>query len=363
MRASAWQRLVGFVTRIRAGEDVRIGFACVWLSAFPACCLGQGDTALFKANGGRFQWELSPALLAPVNRPEDPCYSVKDPSIVYFENRWHLFCTIRSAKRSHQIEYLSFSDWRNANTAERHVLTITNGYFCAPQVFYFEPHRKWYLIYQALDPRRKVALQPAFSTSANLADPNSWAPPVFLYSTHPSNVEGWIDFWVICDETKAYLFFTSNNGKMWRAQASLAGFPFGWSPPEVVLQADIFEASHTYRLKGRSSYLTIVESVGPGGRRYYKAYEAQRLDGEWTPLADTLAKPFAGPVNVHSGRDTEPWTDSFSHGELIRAGYDQHLEVDPDHLEFLFQGVSDRDRAGKPYGEIPWRLGLLKALP
>ena len=29
-------------------------------------------------------------------------------------------------------------------------------------------------------------------------------------------------------------------------------------------------------------------------------------------------------------------------------------------LRFLFQGVSDRERQGKVYGEIPWRLGLLE---
>ena len=34
--------------------------------------------------------------------------------------------------------------------------------------------------------------------------------------------------------------------------------------------------------------------------------------------------------------------------------------VDPARLRFLFQGVSDDDRRGKPYGEIPWRLGLLE---
>jgi len=55
------------------------------------------------------------------------------------------------------------------------------------------------------------------------------------------------------------------------------------------------------------------------------------------------------------------WTDSFSHGELIRDGYDETLEVAPADLRFLFQGVTDEAMAGKPYGQIPWRLGLLEA--
>ncbi|MDH3444427.1 MAG: non-reducing end alpha-L-arabinofuranosidase family hydrolase, partial [Deltaproteobacteria bacterium] len=123
---------------------------------------------------------------------------------------------------------------------------------------------------------------------------------------------------------------------------------------------DIFEASHTYRLKGHDRFLTIVEAqTWPIGRgwRYYKAYVSDRLDGTWTPAATSRQKPFAGLANV---QDIGPhWTDSFSHGELIREGFDETLQVDPARLEFLFQGVSDAERAGKKYGEIPWRLGLL----
>jgi hypothetical protein len=309
---------------------------------------------------GRFQWAVSEPLVSPAQRPADPCISMKDPTVVFHEGHWHLFCTIRSQKRTHQIEHLSFADWKDADKADRHLLPITDGYFCAPQVFYFTPHRRWYLLYQASDPTRKPALQPAFSTTANLADPASWTPPKMLFDRHPDNVAAWIDFWVICDADKAHLFFTSLNGQMWRAETKLDAFPSGWGKPAVVLRGDIFEASHTYRLKGISKYLTLVEAQGPNGRRYYKAYLADRLDGEWTPLAASHEKPFAGVVN------TRPtglrWTDSFSHGELLRAGVDEKLEIDPAHLRFLFQGVTDADRAGKKYGEIPWRLGLLRSV-
>jgi hypothetical protein len=307
---------------------------------------------------GDFSWTATEPLVSPVLRTNDLCYSVKDPSIVRFRGRWHLFCTIRSAKRTHQIEYIAFDDWKEANAAPRHLLTVTNGYFCAPQVFWFEPHGKWYLIYQASDKARKVALQPVFSTSTNIADPKSWTAPLFLYPDHPANVESWIDFWVICDDTKAHLFFTSNNGKMWRAETTRADFPFGWSQPVVVLRDDIFEASHTYRVKGQNRFLTVVEAVGAGGRRYYKAYLADQLAGEWKPLAAAATKPFASPANVRP--EGKSWTDSYSHGELLRTGYDERMEIDPANLQFFFQGVSDQRRAGKAYGEIPWQLGLLK---
>jgi hypothetical protein len=306
---------------------------------------------------GVFQWTVGPPLVSPADRPEDPCHAFKDPTIVRYQDRWHLFGSIRSKVRSHQIEYLSFADWKDANAAPRHVLRISDGYFCAPQVFYFSPHRKWYLIQQVTDPSGKPGLRPACSTTSEIADPTSWTKPTLLLSEQPDNVERWIDFWVICDETRAHLFFTSLDGRMWRSETRLADFPHGWDCPRVVLQGDIYEASHTYRLKGLNQYLTLVEAQA-GGRRYYKAYLADRLDGEWAPLAATREQPFASPVNV---RDSgEHWTDSFSHGELIRDGYDEKLEVDPAHLRLLFQGVSDEARQGKPYGQIPWRLGLLE---
>jgi hypothetical protein len=317
----------------------------------------QAASGVEKLVGGDFKWAVGEPLVAPASRPDDPCHSIKDPTIVRHGGRWHLFCTIRSVKRTHQIEYLSFADWKEANAATRHILTITDGYFCAPQVFYFTPHKKWYLIHQMTDKSRKPALQPAYSTTENIADPASWSKPTLLFEEQPANVEKWIDFWVICDETRAHLFFTSLDGRMWRAETRLADFPRGWGKPAVVLQGDIFEASHTYRLKGLSKFLTLVEAQA-GGRRYYKAYLADRLDGKWEPLAATREKPFASPANVRDA--AAHWTDSFSHGELLRDGFDEKLEVDPANLRFLFQGVTDQAMAGKKYGEIPWRLGILQ---
>jgi hypothetical protein len=33
--------------------------------------------------------------------------------------------------------------------------------------------------------------------------------------------------------------------------------------------------------------------------------------------------------------------------------------VDPKALRFVFQGVLEKDKAGRNYGQIPWRIGLL----
>ena len=88
---------------------------------------------------------------------------------------------------------------------------------------------------------------------------------------------------------------------------------------------------------------------------------ANQLGAEWKPLAASLKKSFAAKANVIDA--VSHWTDSISHGELLCAGYDERMEVDPANLKFLFQGVADEQRTGKKYGEIPWQLGLLESAP
>jgi hypothetical protein len=148
---------------------------------------------------------------------------------------------------------------------------------------------------------------------------------------------------------------------MWRADTKRADFPKGWGEPQVVLQGDVFEASHTYKIEGADKYITVIEAEHKQGttRRYFKAYIADSLDGEWKPIAATREKPFASPVNV---TDTgEHWTDNFSHGEFLRSGYDQRLEVDPENMRLVFQGMLERDMSAKGYGQLTWRLGLLES--
>ena len=306
-----------------------------------------------------FQWKSSPPLVAPAQRPDDPCVSIKDPTVVFHDGRWHLFCTIRSEKRSHQIEYLNFTDWKDADKAPRHILKLHDGYFCAPQVFYFSPLKKWCLLYQTADQSRKPALQPTLSMSDKLDDPAAWSKPVVLWDRSWPDCPHAIDFWLICDATHARLFFTSNNGKLWRSDAPLAEFPRGFTEPKTVLQGDLFEASATYKIKGREEYLTLIEAEGGGGR-YFKAWTAPRLDAEWKPLADTFDKSFASRKNVTFPEGTTPWAQSISHGELLRSSIDEKLEIDPANLKLLYQGATGAEMAGRPYGKIPWRLGLLE---
>ena len=304
---------------------------------------------------GKFSWAASGPLVLPSRRAADPAISVKDPTIVRHQDRWHMFCTVRLASGKVDIEHLSFADWKDANQAPRQLLGLHDQYYCAPQVFYFRPHGRWYLIYQIADKNHAPPFGPAFSTSTDLGDPKSWSKPQWLFPAGTEKRKG-LDFWIICDERKAHLFYTSNDGRMWRSETKLAEFPTGWSPPQVALQADIFEASHTYRLKGMNKHLTIVEAQADR-RRYYKAYLADRLDGPWQGLADRRDKPFAAPSNLVPAPD---WTTNISHGELLRTGVDERLEIDPANLRFLIQGASDPEYRGNSYGKIPWRLGILE---
>jgi hypothetical protein len=309
---------------------------------------------------GAFHWVSSPPLVGPVTRPEDPCVSIKDPTVIFHDGRWHLFCTIRSEKRTHQIEYLNFTDWRKADAAPRHVLKLPDEYGCAPHVFWFTALKKWCLLYQARDNQRVPALRPVILMSDRIDDPTSWSQRVELWDRSWTNCPRAIDFWLICDAAQARLFFTSNDGKLWRSDAPLAGFPRGFGEPKLVLKADLFEASCTYKIKGREEYLTLVEAEGGGGR-YYKAWVAPRLDAEWKPLAATWEKPFASRRNV--AFPVGAWTDSISHGELVRTGTDETMEIDSAELRFLYQGVAERDYRGQAYGKIPWRLGMLELKP
>lgn len=302
-------------------------------------------------------WEYTAPLIALEKRERDPSHAQKDPTLVFHKGKWHVFMTVKLPGRS-AIEYCSFQKWEDADRSPRTILAVSDsGYYCAPQVFYFAPHEKWYLVYQMGVPGAKK-MWVAYSTTSDIADPSSWtrARPILDGGSDDPRVQGGLDYWIICDDQRAYLFLTSLNGKMWRLRTKLEDFPQGFGDCQLALQAKIFEASHTYKLKGLDKYLTIVEE---NGRRYYKAYVADRLDGEWTPLAETAERPFAGWKNIRPAPGVTAWTDNVSHGELVRDGIDQTLTVDPDKLMFVFQGMWDKDKSGKGYGQFQWRIGVL----
>ena len=304
------------------------------------------------------QWKSTGVLIKPVSDDTHTIVSVKDPTVVRYNDLWHVFATVYSTSaKTWNMVYLNFKDWSDAPNAKLYFMDQNpnlRGYHCAPNLFYFRPHKKWYLIFQSQ--------QPQYTTSDDLSKPESWPKPQDFFPTKPAGApQLWIDYWIICDDTHAYLFFTGDNGRLYRSRTKLEDFPKGMSNPEIAIQGprnDVFEASMTYKIKGTSTYLTLVEAIGPA--RYYRAWTSDRLDGQWTPVpdADTWPKPFAGINNVTFEDGVSPWTKDISHGELIRDGYDETMTIDPHNLQLLYQG---RDPAvNGRYELLPYQLAVLK---
>lgn len=308
-----------------------------------------------------FRWSSSDPLIGPLPDDAHPVLSIKDPTVVYFGERWHVFATTASEGGGWSLVYLSFKDWSAAATAPQYHLgdlPALRGYHAAPQVFFFAPQKKWYLVFQSG--------QPQYSTTDDITKPDSWSKPTDFFPAEPASVAankgpgGWLDFWTICDEASCYLFFTDDNGSFYRSRTSLAAFPRGFDEPVVAMRGtkqSLYEASSTYRVEETKRYLTLVEAFGPDGQRYFRSFTAEALDGDWKPLAASWEEPFAGLNNVafESGK---PWTRDVSHGELLRTGYDQTLSVSLSNLRFLYQGTAPQ-APDVEYHRIPYRLGLL----
>jgi hypothetical protein len=303
------------------------------------------------------KWKSTGVLVSPVSDETHTIVSVKDPTIVHYNDLWHIYATAYSTSaRTWSMVYLNFKDFSEAPKAKLTYIDVNpnlRGYHCAPHLFYFTPHKKWYLIFQSQ--------QPQYCTSDDISSPETWTAPKNFFARMPSSAPRLpIDYHIICDDTHAYLFFTGDNGRFYRSRTRIEDFPNGMGDIEVAIQGNrnnLFEGSMTYKIKGTDTYLTIIEALSPA--RYYRAWISNDLNGEWTPVpgADSWATPFAGINNVTFEEAVEPWTRDISHGELLRDGYDETPTIDPNNLRFLYQG---RDpKSGGNYSLLPYRLALL----
>ena len=76
--------------------------------------------------------------------------AIKDPSVVYFNNQWHVFASSVTAAGTYNMVYMTFPDWDHTADATFYYMDQTPGfagYKAAPQVFFFAPQNKWYLVY------------------------------------------------------------------------------------------------------------------------------------------------------------------------------------------------------------------------
>jgi endo-1,4-beta-xylanase len=306
-----------------------------------------------------FTWSSSGVLAGPKPDASHPSIAgLKDPSVVYSGGKWHVFASIASSA-GYNMVYFSFTDWSQASSATHYYLDqsgIGAGYRAAPEVFYYEPQGLWYLVYQTGNA--------SYSTNANIANPAGWTAPKHFYSGMPQIIQDnigsgyWVDMWVTCDDVNCHLFSSDDNGHLYRSQTTVANFPNGMSQPVIAMQEsnkyDLWEAANIYKVKETNQYLLLVEAFGSVGR-YFRSWTSTSIAGPWTQLAASNANPFAAASNVSFPGGT--WTEDISHGEMLRTGVNQKMEVSSCNMRYLYQGVDPS--AGGDYNSLPWRLGLL----
>lgn len=291
--------------------------------------------------------QLSWTSTAPVVAPNQSGWaSVKDPSIVKYNDEYHVFATVYDTSvNGYGSIYFNFNDFAQANSAtQNYMRNTTVGNTVAPQVFYFEPQNRWYLITQ---------WGGAYATSTDISNPNSWSAKRSLLSGEPSDS---LDFWVICDDANCYLFFSRDDGNLYMSKTSIGNFPnfSGYTTVMSGAQNVLFEAANVYKVKGTDQYLLLVEGW-QSGPRFFRAWTSNSLDGQWSEYKTSESNPFMGLQNVSF--QNGQWTNDISHGEMIRAGYNEKMEINACNMQYLYQG---RDpNAGGDYNALPYRLGLL----
>ncbi|MBN2136755.1 MAG: hypothetical protein JW720_03005, partial [Sedimentisphaerales bacterium] len=182
----------------------------VFSMVFAAAAVSNSEPAS-ELKTGDFKWVASEPVLESTKLGQVQWIAVKDPTVVRYKGQWHLFVTVRGIERSHAVVYVTFKDWSKAKETKQQVLQCHSGFFCAPQVFYFAPHKTWYMLCQASDESWEPKYGPAYSTTQDISKPDSWSKLTPIFDAKPAGIEAWLDFWIICDDSKAYLFFTFQN--------------------------------------------------------------------------------------------------------------------------------------------------------
>jgi endo-1,4-beta-xylanase len=318
-----------------------------------------GTTSTVCGVATSYAWASTQSLMDPVSDGSHSLVGIKAPSIVRYNNKYHVIATVVDTAGKYSMQYANFADWANMPSATVDFLDNNPGFSgqrYQPQLFYFSPKKTWYLISQAAGP--------FYSTNADVTQARNWSAPTAFYASVPAIVTknagtggiGWTDFWIICDSSNCHMFFTNQLGYVFRSQTSVGNFPNGFGEPVLALPQNSYlrEGGRVYKIKGADKYVMAIEGYGSGGR-YIGGWSATALDGSWSPMAETEANPFAGAGN--STYVGSKWTRDVSHGELVRDSYDETMTIDNCNMRYLYAGKDPFSSAkAEPY---PWRLGLL----
>ena len=261
----------------------------------------------------------------------------------------------RQHGRRLEHRHLTFTDWAQADAAPLHYLDNN------PPDWAATTRRR-----RSSSSRRKTSGTSSSSRAAAVLDndditkPEAWSRPTdFFPGGEPPGVTAnkgngfWLDFFVICDDANCHLFFSDDDGELFRSQTKIGNFPNGFGDAVVAIQGvkeTVFEGGMTYRIKGKDAYLTLVEAFGPTATASFDGSCQPTLDGVWTPLAGGLDEPVRGQDEHHvHGRRMDRGHQS---RRLIRNGYDQELEIDPTNLQLVYRGA-DPASASLEYSQSP----------
>jgi len=359
--------------------------ALMSFAVFAASC--QEEKGLFPYK----KWTVSkPVFKAGPKGTFDDC-AVKDPTIVFYNGKYHVFYTgkplketrdsiSRLSKCSSIAGYVCSPTLEGLNSAKRYNFSEIAGIpVIAPQVFYFEPQKLWYLIAQT-SAEGRPDLMPIYQTNPDIENIHGWSKPKII-KTKKSNDGFWIDFWVICDDTKAHLFYTDHEGSMFRFECPIEEFPDGYATEkeETVLTERgesekgrwrLHEGSHIYYVKKEKKYLALLEAIYPHPTRknywdsrcrFMFAMIADKLEGPWKRVEAGSNEFMGNPAHLYNEDGSKSIYDQVSHPELIRSGYDQRLEIEDFNLQLLFQAF-DAEGMGTDYDYnfLPWELAVMK---
>src|SRR5262249_30956049 len=68
------------------------------------------------------KWTSTGPLITAKQDAKHPIVSVKDPSVVLVDGRWHVFATTANTAGAWSIVYLTFTDWSQADAAPLYYL-------------------------------------------------------------------------------------------------------------------------------------------------------------------------------------------------------------------------------------------------
>src|SRR5262252_7784804 len=104
-------------------------FVSVACSSSPSPSSGGGDAGAAVCElAPAIQWSGSAPLIAPVSDATHDLAAVKDPTVVSFNGRWHVYASSVSSGGAYNIVYTSFTDWTQASSAPLYYMDRTAGF-------------------------------------------------------------------------------------------------------------------------------------------------------------------------------------------------------------------------------------------